>query len=158
MPILAPLERTASLLFKHKEPAGRILSLEGRDKSLMIMAWVSRPLARCCGGFSIAAAVHHYQMCDLDTDNWHARITCGTLVEVSLTDVPSNSAALVKTRIPSMPASALATQGENHMTLEQQIRHRSWLHLEPSAASCAGSRRSEPSGERSAKANESGGR
>jgi hypothetical protein len=61
------------------------------------------PLARRCGGFSIAAAVHHYQMCDLDTDNWHGRITCGTLVEVSLTDVPSNAAALVKTRIPSMP-------------------------------------------------------
>jgi hypothetical protein len=32
------------LLFKHKEPAGRILSLEWRDRSLMIMAWVSRPL------------------------------------------------------------------------------------------------------------------
>ncbi|MET4514315.1 hypothetical protein [Bradyrhizobium sp. I1.7.5] len=89
------------LLISHNRNrvAGKILALDYDDRGILrIRARVDDHEARRFGGFSIAATVHEAETRNADSFLFHAVITRATVDEVSLTDRPCNSSALVVSR------------------------------------------------------------
>ena len=99
--------RAVPLLYKHDptQVAGTIDELAYDELgNLQIWCTVTHPLAKRCGAFSIRATVNEYEICDADSPDFYAIIKSATLVEISLTDTPSNPFALVMDRYRVSPA------------------------------------------------------
>ena len=62
------------------------------------------PIARCCPGFSVGAAVSAYELHNADRRDFYAEVSSAEISEISLTDRPSNPAALVTDRYPPCAA------------------------------------------------------
>jgi hypothetical protein len=89
------------LLFRHGEPAGTIDSLYyDAVGNLRITATVTHSEAARCGGFSVGATIHSYELKNADSPSgYHALVTRASITEVSLTPQPCNPQALVTDRI-----------------------------------------------------------
>ena len=112
------------LLFRHDETqvAGEIEELSyDQWGNLQIRARVDHEQARRCCAFSVAGRVLEYELRDVDTPNFHAVITDATLSEISLTDRPSNAAALVTSRYPASPHAAFYDQMQRYVGAMKQL-------------------------------------
>jgi hypothetical protein len=100
-------KQNVPLFFRHDKSqiAGKIEDLRIDEKGLYVRALVTHPDARRCNAFSIGATIHNYMLRDVDdSERFHALVTCSTLDEISITDRPSNPAALVKHRFRTCAA------------------------------------------------------
>jgi hypothetical protein len=126
------------LLFRHREPAGEILSLAYDTRGrLLVDARVDHVEARRCSGLSVAATIVKYELRDQDDpQNFHALITRADLDEVSLTASPCNPACVVTSRIsvsPALETYDLAAKGITRlMEVVEQLRNK--LNAEPPPA------------------------
>jgi len=127
--------RPPPLLFRHREPAGEILSLayDARGR-LLVDARVDHVEARRCSGLSVAATIVKYELRDQDDpQNFHALITRADLDEISLTPTPCNPACVVTSRIsvsPALETYDLAAKGISRlMEVVEQLRNK--LNAEP---------------------------
>ena len=97
--------RLPPLLYRHGEEAGIIESLEyDDDRRLCITARVSHDVAKRCMGFSVGAT-GGLRDTQCNSPDFHAVVMSAWLDEVSMTPVPCNTEALVRTRYPA-PAAA----------------------------------------------------
>ena len=128
-PILPWQKTFPPLLYKHSEPAATIDELSyDHHGQLKIRAQVDQPLARRCNAFSVAAKVNRYTLHNENSPDYFAVIEEGELIEISLTAMPSNSAAQVLHRYRALPVSAyLKTLGEQ---TTRMIRGVSLVHAE----------------------------
>ncbi|MCA1379832.1 MULTISPECIES: hypothetical protein [Bradyrhizobium] len=91
-----PFKSDIPLLYRHGRPAGEVLEIRGTDEGLHVRALVRDEDAKRCTHFSIAATIHGYQLREVnDRESFHALVTCATLDEITLTNVPANPAAVV---------------------------------------------------------------
>ncbi|MEY9594442.1 hypothetical protein ABIA06_006733 [Bradyrhizobium yuanmingense] len=94
-----PFKQDIPLLFRHDRPAGEVLEIRGTDEGLHVRALVSDEDAKRCTHFSVAATIHGYQLREVnDRESFYALVTCATLDEITLTNVPANPAAIVRHR------------------------------------------------------------
>lgn len=115
--------RLPPLLWKHDpaQVAGTIDELQYDDRgNLTIRATVDHPEARRAGAFSIGAKVLDYVILNGDTPNFSAVIKLAELSEISLTDCPANTRAVVRHRYRTSAASAFyAILGEKMRRLTE---------------------------------------
>jgi hypothetical protein len=92
------------LLYRHREPAGKIQSIAYDSKGrLIITARVDHPEARRCNGLSVAATIKRYELRDeSDPKAYHALILQADLDEISLTPTPCNPDCVITSRIPTV--------------------------------------------------------
>ena len=98
------------LLYRHDatQPAGTILELAYKSREgLFIRAKVTHAMAKRCQGFSVGARVLRYSMVGEHTKDFYAQVDLAELVEVDITDRPSNPQALVSHR--HQPSAAART-------------------------------------------------
>lgn len=96
------------LMFRHREPAGQVLSLAYDAHGRLILdARVDHPEGRRTNGLSVCATIQRYEIIDADDpQRFHALITRADLDagEISLTPTPCNSDCVVTLRLPTSPA------------------------------------------------------
>ena len=96
--------RRTKLLFRHDPNvvAGAVEQLSYDEYGrLKIRCRVDHEQARRCRAFSVSARINEYRLCDVDTPNFFAEVIDANFDEVSLTDLPANSRALVTSCFPA---------------------------------------------------------
>jgi YD repeat-containing protein len=95
--------RLPPLLFRHREPAGEILSLDYDARGRLIVdARIDHPEARRCSGLSVAATIQRYELRDQDDpERFHALILQADLDEISITPTPCNPDCIITSRFPT---------------------------------------------------------
>jgi hypothetical protein len=119
---LLPWEPLPPLLFRHGRPAGRLLEMRHDDRGrLFVRALVTDSEAKRCGGLSVAATIHAYELRDVDSANFHALITEATVDEISISDRPCNQQALILHRYRQSPVVEYYDHMKNSVTCLQQL-------------------------------------
>jgi hypothetical protein len=98
-----PRPSHVKLLYRHDPAtsAGTIEELKYSERgALQVSALVTHELSRRLGGFSIGCWIEKYELVNIDSPAFFARVTSARLEEISLTSEPASPTALVRTRFP----------------------------------------------------------